>query len=206
MGRLPGRELNMNPTGLEPRGEAPRTAKRSLPRWLGVSLEWLLALVILFEEWGWEPLQRFMERLARWSVIAAVERRLAALPPAGALLAFALPVLLLLPVNLFALWLTALGRAALGTALIIAAKLVGTTLVARIFTLTHPALMQLAWFARFYGRWQAFKAVLIAMVRASWVWQTIRSVRHRFAEWRRRLRARLHGAWLTLRQIVRRSA
>lgn len=152
--------------------------------WLALPFEWLLALAILFEEWGWEPLQRFMERLARCPAVASVERRIRALPPLAALPVFALPSLLLLPVNLFALGLAGQGRAAWGTALIVAAKLMGTTLVARIFTLTRPALMELPWFARLYARWQIFEAVLLAPVRASWPWRIGRALKRRWAIWR----------------------
>ncbi|MGZ8216831.1 hypothetical protein [Methylomagnum sp.] len=155
-----------------------------LLHWLALPFEWLLALVILFEEWGWGPLQRCMARLARWPAVASVERRIGALPPMAALPVFALPSLLLLPVNLFALWLAGEGRAALGTALIVAAKLVGTSLVARIFTLTRPALLELPWFARLYRRWQSFEAALLAPIRASWVWRTGRAFKRRWAEWR----------------------
>jgi hypothetical protein len=156
---------------------------------LVLPLEWLLALVILFEEWGWEPLQRFMARLARWPAVASVERRIGALRPMPALLAFALPSLLLLPVNLFGLWLAGEGRAVLSATLIVAAKLSGTTLVARIFTLTRPALLELPWFARLYRRWQILEAALLAPVRASWAWRTGRTLKRRWAEWRKRQHA-----------------
>lgn len=162
---------------------------KKLLHWLALPIEWLLALILLFEEWGWEPLQRFMERLARWPAVAWVEHRIGALPPMIALPVFALPSLLLFPVNLFALWLVGQGQAALGTALIVAAKLVGTTLVVRIFTLTRPALMELAWFARLYRHWQVFEAALLTPIRASWPWRAGRALKRRWAEWRKRRQA-----------------
>lgn len=42
----------------------------------------------------------------------------------------------------------------LGLGHVLAAKLVGTALAARLFQLTHPALMQLHWFARLYAPWK----------------------------------------------------
>ena len=110
------------------------------------SFEALIALVILFEEWGWEPLQRALAWVARLPPLAWIERRIAALPPYGALLIFMLPTLLLLPVKIAAVWLVGIGQATLGLALILVAKLIGTALLARLFKLTQPALMQLAWF------------------------------------------------------------
>jgi len=97
--------------------------------------------------------------------------------------------LLLLPIKLLALGLIAQGQRVLGLVVIVLAKLVGTAVVARLFALTRPALMQLPWFARAYGRWTAWKTALLARVRASWAWRTARVVRrrlrHSWAAWRR---------------------
>lgn len=151
-------------------------------RWLRRLLGALLALLILFEEWGWEPLQRLAARIARLPPLARLERRITRLPPWAALGVFALPMLALLPVKLAALWLIGQGRATLGVLLIVVAKLVGTALVARLFTLTQPALMQLAWFARGYRRWMAWKTALIERVRASWAWRVGRLLKRRAAQ------------------------
>lgn len=151
-------------------------------RWLRRLLGALLALLILFEEWGWEPLQRLAARIARLPPLAWLERRITRLPPWAALGVFALPMLALLPVKLAALWLIGQGRATLGVLLIVVAKLVGTALVARLFTLTQPALTQLAWFARGYRRWMAWKTALIERVRASWAWRVGRLLKRRAAQ------------------------
>ena len=157
-------------------------------RWLRRGFEALIALLILFEEWGWEPLQRALGWVARLPPLAWLERRIAALPPYAALGVFILPTLLLLPVKLAALWLIGLGRAGLGLTLIVVAKLVGTALLARLFKLTQPALMQLAWFARWYGRWTVWKSAIVERVRLSWAWRVGRVIKrrigHRVARWR----------------------
>jgi len=159
-------------------------------RWLRRGVEALLALLILFEEWGWEPLKRAMAWVTRLPALAWLERRISALPPYPALAVFIVPTLLLLPVKLAALWLIGVGQAGLGLALIVMAKLFGTALLARLFQLTQAALMQLAWFARGYGRWTVWKAGVLAHVRASWAWrvgQTFkRRVARRVARWRDR--------------------
>ena len=81
-----------------------------------------------------------------------------------------------------ALWLIGRGHALLGLALIVAAKLAGTALLARLFQLTQPALMRLAWFAALYTRWTAWKEALFARVRASWAWRVGRVVKRRLAQ------------------------
>jgi hypothetical protein len=129
---------------------------------------WTLALLILFEEWGWTPLARAFGVLARLPAIAWLERRVAALPPWVALAAFVVPMLLLLPFKIGALWLVARGRAVLGVSLFVLAKLVGTGVGARLFLLVQPQLMRLGWFARLYVRWIAWKDAWTARVRAAW--------------------------------------
>jgi hypothetical protein len=48
-------------------------------------------LILLFEEWGWEPLSRFFARLARLPLWAKLEDIITRLPPWGALLVFLYP-------------------------------------------------------------------------------------------------------------------
>ncbi len=152
-------------------------------------LRWLFrlvfALLILFEEWGWEPLRRVFALIARLPLIRHVEAGLRRLPPRWAFVVLLLPSLLILPVKLAAVWFVAKGHVAFGVGVIVAAKLGGTALLAWLFQLIQPALMQLAWFARLYGRWTAWKTELLAWVRASSVWRTARAIKLRLL---RRLR------------------
>jgi len=157
------------------------------------ALTTVLALLILFEEWGWEPLQRALARIAQLPVLAWVERRIAALPPYPALALFVLPSLALIPVKLLALWLISQGQKGLGLGVIVVAKVIGTAVVARLFALTRPALMRLQWFVDLYRRWTVWKEALLALVRASWAWRAGRIVKRalqrRWQRWRK--------AWLT---------
>ncbi|MBL8388925.1 MAG: hypothetical protein JNK17_11990 [Hydrogenophaga sp.] len=147
-------------------------------------LKWLLALLILFEEWGWEPLRRVLARIAGWPGFRWLDAVIRRLPPYAALAVLGVPALALLPIKLGALWLLQQGHAAWGVALIVAAKLVGTAVVAHLFSLTQPALMRLAWFARVYAAWTGWKDALLAQVRASWPWRAGRVLKRR---WRQRV-------------------
>jgi hypothetical protein len=94
--------------------------------------------------------------------------------------------LALLPIKLLALWLIGQGKALLGALVILATKVIGTAIVARLFTLTQPALMRLTWFARLYARWTAWKESLLTWARASAAWQAARLLRRRVRmQWRR---------------------
>jgi hypothetical protein len=167
-----------------------RSAWRALGPALRQSASALLALLILFEEWGWEPLQRALARLGRLPLLRQIEAGVSRLPPRAALVAFLLPALLLLPVKLGALWLIGQHQVLLGLLLILLAKLLGTAVVARLFTLTRPALLRLPWFAALYQRWVVWKAALLAWVRAGRIWRLARAakrrLRQRWARWRGR--------------------
>ncbi len=142
-----------------------------------------VALLILFEQWGWMPLARALGQLARWPVVGRLEKRIAGLGPRVALMVLFVPALALLPVKIGALWLFALGRVALGLSMLVVAKLVGTAVVARIYLLTHPQLMRMAWFARIHRRWIAWKTPLVASLVESPGWVAARA-------WATRVRAR----------------
>lgn len=137
----------------------------------------LLALVILFEEWGYVPLRQAMSWLARLPVLRQLESLLRRLPPYGALCALALPSLLILPLKFLALWLLAEGHAVTGIAVVLAAKLAGTAVLAWVFQLIQPALMKLAWFVVVYTKWTDWKAELLANIRASAAWRAARAMK-----------------------------
>ena len=102
-----------------------------------------------------------------------------ALPPYLALCVFALPTALLFPLKLLALYLIAKGQAAWRQRCSCAAKVVGTALVARIFQLTQPALMRIAWFAWAYSRFMPWKEAVFAAIRSTWAWRYGRIVKAR---------------------------
>jgi hypothetical protein len=142
---------------------------------LGTILRWIftpfLALLLLFEEWGWEPLAALLQRLSHLPLWDWCERKISQLPPWAALLVLLVPAAALFPIKLLALFLIRHGQFFLGFTVLIGAKLVGTAFVARLFQLTLPALMQFAWFARWYPRWKAWKDRIMDYIRASTVWQ-----------------------------------
>jgi hypothetical protein len=162
---------------------------RAAARGLGHLAEGLLALLILFEEWGWEPLRRALVWLSQRPAFRRLEAEVTRLSPPAALAVLLLPTLGLLPVKLLALWLIGTGKALAGLAVVVVAKVIGTAVLAWLFALTQPALLRMPWFAAVYGRWYAWKEALLAQVRASWAWRTGRAFKLRVRRWVRRLRA-----------------
>ena len=137
---------------------------------------WAVALLILFEEWGWAPLARALGRIARWPVVGRLERRVAGFGPRIALAVLFVPALALLPIKIGALWLVGLGRVAVGLTILVVAKILGTAVVARLFLLTQPQLMRLDWFARIYRRWFAWKTRVIASLLETSGWIAARAL------------------------------
>lgn len=158
-------------------------------------LEVVLALIIIFEEWGWRPLSAALARLAQINLVARLEMWVRVLPPYPALAVFLVPSVLFLPLKLTALWLIAGGHAVAATLLFVFAKIAGTALYARIFQLTQPALMRLGWFARAYNWFMPWKEALIAHVRGTAMWRASAALKAR-------AKVLAGGVWQRLRPSV----
>lgn len=147
-----------------------------------------LALWIFLEEWVWEEMLAFMSRLGRLPPIHWVETQIAQLPAYAALIAFLIPAVFLLPFKLAAFWLIAQGHAIYGLWVFIIAKVIGTAFLARIFSLTKPALLTIPWFSHAYFAITGWKARLYAYVRALPAYQRIR-------EWARAMKLAIKTRW-----------
>ncbi len=150
--------------------------------WVKRAIGVLLALIVLFEQWGWQPLVALFSRLARLAPIAVLERWIATLPPYGALVAFGLPSVFLLPLKLLALYLIAHGHAVTAAALFVGAKVVGTAVVARLYQLTAPQLMRIVWFKRGYEILAPRLQALHEEIRRSWAWRYGRMLKTRMKQ------------------------
>ena len=159
-------------------------------------LVWLAAAVFLIEEFIWDWTAAQMARLGAVRAIHAVERRIAALPSRWAFLAFILPSLVFVPAKLLGLHAITAGHWLIGSAIFLFAKLAGFALFSRIFNLTRPALLQLAWFARLHGRVMHYRNRIHAYLDG---WEAFQQIRKRLRELRERIR-------LGLRKLASREA
>ncbi len=144
----------------------------------------LVALWLLFEEFGWRPLAAWLGKLAQWPPWARLEQRVSAASPRAALAFFLLPAALLLPVKLIALHFIQGGRPMVGMVTIVAAKLIGTAIGGRIYLLARPALMTMPRFARALAWWRLMRRRVRHALRESRTWQAVqgmvRNLRTRF--------------------------
>ena len=149
---------------------APGTLRR-----IGRSLVTIpLAIWVFLEEWVWDEMLAFMAWLGKLPPVHWVETQISKLPPYAALIAFVIPAAILLPFKLIAFWLIAHGHAIYGFWVFVVAKIIGTAFLARIFSLTKPALLTIDWFRRGYLAISRWKERLYAYVRALPVYQRIR--------------------------------
>lgn len=174
------------------------------------ALQVLAALVVMFEEWGWKPLSDALAWLHRFRIVAWIEDRIARLPPYAALALFATPAAVLFPVKLLALWLLAQGHVVTATLMFVAGKIASTALVARIFILTQPALMQIPWFKRAYDWFMPWKEYMYRQIKGSWAWRAGRVAMRRIRDWMRGtweevqpvLRSYARAAWHKVREVA----
>jgi hypothetical protein len=149
-----------------------------------------VALFIFLEEWIWDSLTAAMAWLGRLPPVHWAEARIARLPPYAAMVTFLIPAAILLPFKLAAFWLIARGHAMLGLEVFVIAKIVGTAFLARIFALTKPQLLTIAWFARFHAWFTGWRDRVYAYVKSlpawlaakAWIARVKDSARHWYRE------------------------
>jgi hypothetical protein len=133
-----------------------------------------LAALFLFEAWLWESLGAALRRALAWPPIqrlrAGFEHFVSHLSPLASLAVFAIPLILLTPIKLAALFFLGHRQFVAGIGCLIAAKLIGFASGAYLFDLCRPQLLKMRLFARFYAtltRWRTLAEHFIAPYRAA---------------------------------------
>jgi hypothetical protein len=164
-----------------------------------------LALAFLIEAWLWDKSvalgHRIVDRIPFERFKTACARGIERLPPPAVLPIFILPVIVLLPFKLAALWLLAHGSFLLGGGAFMLAKLASVGLAAFIFDLTRDKLLSMPWFLRLYRRvlaWRDWAHAIVDPYKAH-IRETIAPLR---AEIRARLAAMAQGNGAFARKIA----
>ncbi|MFO1526356.1 MAG: hypothetical protein U1F16_10330 [Turneriella sp.] len=158
---------------------------RTLKNILTAPLYAIAAVIVLLEDWLWDDLQRIAAWIGHLPVLRQLESLIVRAPRSVALLMFLFPSLILIPVKLLALYFISGGHALIGVVTIIGAKIAGTALVARLFTLTKPKLLTFTWFGWCYERIVAFKSRVYTFIKSSLVYQAVHGALTRFrVAWR----------------------
>ena len=157
----------------------------------------IASLVMWIEESLWNGLKWLMAILARLTWIRYLESLIQRLSPAATVVVFLLPLTLLFPFKLLALYWLSRGQWLASLSVLIAAKLLGTALEARMFVLCRPQLLMLPWFKwlhdgflwwhdRLYAAFTGLKIYQLARAQLTAIKQAaqslIRQIRQRWHE------------------------
>ena len=165
----------------------------------------IAAIIVLLEDYLWDDLARLMAYIGRLPVLRQLERIIANLPPYAALAVFVVPSLLLIPVKLSALWLISHGQHALGLFTVVGAKIIGTALVARIYTLTQGSLLKILWFATLHAKFTAFKFKIYEYIKATAMYQSAHELKMKVKKFvQGRGKAFWRKRWEAARRFARR--
>ncbi len=185
-----------------------RGAAKRLKRVIAAPFVLIAATLILLEDWLWDDLARLAAAIGRLPVFHQVEALIISLPAYAALILFIVPSALLIPVKLLALYFISHGHAISGFVTIVLAKIAGTALVARLFILTKPKLLQIRWFAWAYERFVAFKARVYAAIKSTAVYRVthrqIERTRVALRAWRAKRKGALRRRWDAAIKFTRR--
>lgn len=114
----------------------------------------LLALIFLLEAWLWDRVEPIIARVVALIPLPRLKAWLADrvehLSSGATLLVFAVPFILLAPLNLVEAWLLAKKYFVSATILIVLQKVVGVGIVAFVFDVTREKLLRMDWFRRLY--------------------------------------------------------
>jgi len=154
-----------------------------LKRALEIAVVPFAAAVVFVEQVLIRYLNRMMAAVSRWPPVARLEAWLTSLPPWAAVLAFAAPSIIILPVKVSALWFAAHHRFVLATGAVVLGKILATAILARLYRILRPTLMTLRWFAWADTKFFHWRDWAYAFVRGLPAWQQAKSIVERTRAW-----------------------
>ncbi|QFU17261.1 hypothetical protein [Microvirga thermotolerans] len=124
--------------------------------------------------------------LARLPVVQWIERAVGRLPPYGILTLFLVPLAVIEPFKLYALYLFGQGHFASGLLTFFVAKVVGLGLAERLFAIGRDKLLTIGWFAWCFAKTIAVRDLVHAWLEGTWAWRqakrVVRAVRAALAQ------------------------
>jgi len=154
-----------------------------LKRALEIAIVPFAAALVFVEQVLIRYLNRMMAAVSRWPPIARFERWLMSLPPWAAVLAFAMPSIIILPVKASALWFAAHHRFVLATGAVVLGKILATAILARLYRILRPTMMTLRWFAWADTKFFLWRDWAYGFVRSLPAWQRAKALVERTRLW-----------------------
>lgn len=136
-----------------------------------------------------------VQALARLPVMRWLEASVARLPAYGILTLFIVPVAIIEPFKIYALYQFSLGHFASGLLTFFVAKVVGLGLAERLFAIGREKLLTIAWFAWCFSRIVAIRDLVHAWLQETWAWRHAKRIAGTIRENVVGIRSRLVRAW-----------
>lgn len=117
-----------------------------------------------------------VQALARLPVMRWLEASVARLPAYGILTLFIVPLAIIEPFKIYAIYQFSLGHFASGLLTFFLAKVVGLGLAERLFAVGREKLLTIAWFAWCFSRIVSIRDLVHAWLQETWAWQKAKRV------------------------------
>ncbi|MCB8821568.1 hypothetical protein [Microvirga rosea] len=148
-----------------------RLQTRFLRRILNPPLLVLAICVVLIDDAFRAFVIPAVRAFARLPFMRWLEALIARLPPYGILALFLVPLAIIEPFKIYALYLFSLGHFASGLLTFFVAKVVGVGLAERLFAVGRDKLLTIAWFAWCFGKTVAIRDIVHAWLQGTRLWR-----------------------------------
>jgi hypothetical protein len=144
---------------------------RRLKRLLNAPLLLLSVLVVLLDDAFRALVIPAVRALARLALIRRLEARIARLSPVAILMLFVIPLAIIEPFKIYALYLFGEGHFLSAVLMFALAKVVGLGLAERLFAVGRDKLLSIRWFAWCHARALAIRDHVHAWLARTRIWQ-----------------------------------
>ena len=169
-------------------------APRSMPAWLAPLRaigRFVLAIVLIFytllDELLFPLLRPLMTALGRLRVFELIGAGIGRLPPYVALVTLAVPLVIIEPVKVFALYWIGTGHWVQGPVLLVLSYVLSILVVDRIYHAAHGPLMRIGWFKRLMTWLADLRRRGVEWAKSTAIWsasaRTIKSLRSTVSAW-----------------------
>lgn len=149
--------------------------KSVLVRWGSFPFVFFATIFVLFEEWLWFRLLRFMKFVWALPVFKQIENWMRRQNKWVSLVMFMIPELLFIPMKLSVVWLFGNHHPYLGVMIFLTAKVVGTASFAWLYSVTEAKITEFGWICWIRDRFIAVRSWAHKWLQAQSIYQWVHS-------------------------------
>src|SRR3954453_7624011 len=170
-------------------GDPAARIPRRITRLLTLPLVLVAVVLVLFDDLFRPWVKAAAARLAQLPLWRWIEDRIERLSPYATLALFLIPIAIIEPLKVYALYLMGLGHVIAGILTLVVAKIVGVGLAERLFAASRDNLLSIPWFAWCFSRAVALKDIVHGWITRSRAWTMAKRLATHVKEALWRLRA-----------------